>query len=587
MKVYKRIFSYLAPYWHLEVLAYLAMLGISGVLLYRPKLIQEVVDQGIGLGNTAILSRSVLLIVIFTALQGALRFVETYLTEWISQRISYTMRNQLYERLTSLSFRYHDTSQAGQLLSRTTSDVDRIRRFTGRAILQLVQALVLLGSTIVILVSMQPVLAGLSLLVMPIILVYMSKYTGRIHPLWHARQDQVGVLTSRLEQNLHGMRVVRGFAQEEAEIARFAKDNDKVFDISMTIVRINALAMPLVVLMAYASAVVIIWLGGRYVIGGQLTLGGLIAFNTYVMQLVGPIRRLANLANMLGESRASADRVFEVLDAKSEVEDAPDAVPLGEIRGEVTFDHVSFQYQDGFQALRDVTFTVEAGSVVALLGPTGSGKSTITNLIPRFYDVTEGAIRIDGIDIRKVTLNSLRRQIGIVLQETILFATTIRENITFGRPDATQEEIEQAAKAAAAHEFIMAFPDGYDTYVGERGSTLSGGQRQRIAIARALLLNPRILILDDATSSVDTETEQEIQAALARLMEGRTSFIIAQRVSTVRNADLILVMDQGRLVARGKHEELIRESGIYNEIYHRQLRQEVGEVAPELLGRSL
>jgi len=587
MKVYKRIFSYLAPYWHLEVLAYLAMLGISGVLLYRPKLIQEVVDQGIGLGNTAILSRSVLLIVIFTALQGALRFVETYLTEWISQRISYTMRNQLYERLTSLSFRYHDTSQAGQLLSRTTSDVDRIRRFTGRAILQLVQALVLLGSTIVILVSMQPVLAGLSLLVMPIILVYMMKYTERIHPLWHARQDQVGVLTSRLEQNLHGMRVVRGFAQEEAEIARFAKDNDKVFDISMTIVRINALAMPLVVLMAYASAVVIIWLGGRYVIGGQLTLGGLIAFNTYVMQLVGPIRRLANLANMLGESRASADRVFEVLDAKSEVEDAPDAVPLGEIRGEVTFDHVSFQYQDGFQALRDVTFTVEAGSVVALLGPTGSGKSTITNLIPRFYDVTEGAIRIDGIDIRKVTLNSLRRQIGIVLQETILFATTIRENITFGRPDATQEEIEQAAKAAAAHEFIMAFPDGYDTYVGERGSTLSGGQRQRIAIARALLLNPRILILDDATSSVDTETEQEIQAALARLMEGRTSFIIAQRVSTVRNADLILVMDQGRLVARGKHEELIRESGIYNEIYHRQLRQEVGEVAPELLGRSL
>jgi len=587
MKVYKRIFSYLAPYWHLEVLAYLAMLGISGVLLYRPKMIQEVVDQGIGLGNTAILSRSVLLILIFTALQGALRFVETYLTEWISQRISYTMRNQLYERLTSLSFRYHDTSQAGQLLSRTTSDVDRIRRFTGRAILQLVQALVLLGSTIVILVSMQPVLAGLSLLVMPIILVYMSKYTGRIHPLWHARQDQVGVLTSRLEQNLHGMRVVRGFAQEEAEIARFAKDNDKVFDISMTIVRINALAMPLVVLMAYASAVVIIWLGGRYVIGGQLTLGGLIAFNTYVMQLVGPIRRLANLANMLGESRASADRVFEVLDAKSEVEDAPDAVPLGEIRGEVTFDHVSFEYQDGFQALRDVTFTVEAGSVVALLGPTGSGKSTITNLIPRFYDVTEGAIRIDGIDIRKVTLNSLRRQIGIVLQETILFATTIRENITFGRPDATQEEIEQAAKAAAAHEFIMAFPDGYDTYVGERGSTLSGGQRQRIAIARALLLNPRILILDDATSSVDTETEQEIQAALARLMEGRTSFIIAQRVSTVRNADLILVMDQGRLVARGKHEELIRESGIYNEIYHRQLRQEVGEVAPELLGRSL
>ncbi len=586
MNVYKRILAYLRPYWHVEVLAYLAMLGISGVLLYRPKLIQQVIDQGIGQGELNVLSRSVLLIVVLTAFQGLFRFAETYLTEWVSQRIAFTMRNELYERLTSLSFRFHDSSQAGQLLSRTTSDVDRLRRFTGRAILQLVQALVLLVSTVVILVRMQPLLAVLSLLVMPFILVFMGRYTERIHPLWHARQDQVGVLTSRLEQNLHGMRVVRGFAQEDAEIDRFARDNDKVFNIAMKVVRINAYSLPLVVLLAYASAVIIIWLGGRFVISGQLTLGELIAFNTYVMQLVGPIRRLAQIANMLGESRASADRVFEVLDAKSEVEDLPDAMPLPDIRGQVTFDHVSFHYQDGFRALNDVDFTVQAGSVVALLGPTGSGKSTITNLIPRFYDVTSGAIRVDSIDIRTVTLNSLRKRIGMVLQETILFATTIRENIAFGRPDAPQDEIERAAKAAAAHEFIMSFPDGYDTYVGERGANLSGGQRQRVAIARALLMNPRILILDDATSSVDTETEQQIQGALVHLMEGRTSFVIAQRVSTVRNADLILVIDQGCLVARGRHEELIRESGIYNEIYHRQLRQEVGEIAPELLGGS-
>ncbi len=586
MNVYKRVLAYLRPYWFIEVLAYAAMLGINGVILYRPQLIERVVDIGIGEGNLNVLARSALLLVGLTALQGILRFAETYLTEWISQRISYTMRNEMYERLVTLSFRYHDTSQAGQLLSRVTSDVDRLRRFTGRAILQLVQAIVLLVSTVVILVRMHALLAGLSLLVMPVIMVYMKRYVDQVHPLWHMRQDQVGVLTSRLEQNLRGMSVVRGFAQEEAEMGRFGAENDRVFDISMQAVRRSAFSMPLVVLMAYASAVVIIWLGGRLVISGQLTLGALIAFNSYVMQLVGPIRRLSFLANMLAESRASADRVFEVLDAKSEVEDAPDAVTLEHIQGQVTFDHVSFRYQDGFQALTDVDFAVEAGQVVALLGPTGSGKSTVTNLIPRFYDVTEGSIRIDGVDIRHVTTNSLRKQIGMVLQETMLFATTIRENIAFGRPDATQEEIEEAAKAAAAHDFIMRFPDGYSTFVGERGATLSGGQRQRVAIARALLMNPRILILDDATSSVDTDTEQHIQAALAHLMEGRTSFVIAQRVSTVRNADLILVIDEGRLVARGRHEDLIRQSGIYNDIYHRQLRQEAGEFSPALLGRT-
>lgn len=586
MNVYKRVLAYLRPYWFIEVLAYAAMLGINGVILYRPQLIERVVDVGIGEGNLNVLARSALLLVGLTALQGILRFAETYFTEWISQRISYTMRNEMYERLVTLSFRYHDTSQAGQLLSRVTSDVDRLRRFTGRAILQLVQAIVLLVSTVVILVRMHALLAGLSLLVMPVIMVYMKRYVDQVHPLWHMRQDQVGVLTSRLEQNLRGMSVVRGFAQEEAEMGRFGAENDRVFDLSMQAVRRSAFSMPLVVLMAYASAVVIIWLGGRLVISGQLTLGALIAFNSYVMQLVGPIRRLSFLANMLAESRASADRVFEVLDAKSEVEDAPDAVTLEHIQGQVTFDHVSFRYQDGFQALTDVDFAVEAGQVVALLGPTGSGKSTVTNLIPRFYDVTEGSIRIDGVDIRHVTTNSLRKQIGMVLQETMLFATTIRENIAFGRPDATQEEIEEAAKAAAAHDFIMRFPDGYNTFVGERGATLSGGQRQRVAIARALLMNPRILILDDATSSVDTDTEQHIQAALAHLMEGRTSFVIAQRVSTVRNADLILVIDEGRLVARGRHEDLIRQSGIYNDIYHRQLRQEAGEFSPALLGRT-
>lgn len=579
-----RVFAYLRPYWLLQVAAYLTMLGINGVRLYRPQLIQRVIDVGIGESSLDVLGISVLLIVGLTVLQGLFRFGEAYTTEWASQSISYKLRNEMYDKLSHLSFSYHDRSQTGQLLSRVTSDVERLRRITGRGVLHTVDALVLLISTMVILFRMQPLLAGASLVVMPIIMIYMKRYVDFVHPLFHRRQDQVGVMTSRLEQNLHGLSVVRGFAQEREEIRRFNDENNRIYDISMTLARKSAFAMPLIVLLAYTSATVIIWLGGRLVIDGALSIGELAAFNVYVAQLIGPIRRLSFLVTMMGESRASADRVFEVLDAKSPVENALDAGRLDDIEGRVTYDHVTFGYDGGAIALDDVSFDVPPGSVVALLGPTGSGKTTVTNLLPRFYDVDQGAILIDGVDIRSVTLESLRKQIGMVLQETMLFATTIKENIAFGRPGATQEEIEAAARAAQAHDFIMSFPDGYETVVGERGTTLSGGQRQRVAIARALLMDPRILILDDATSSVDTETEQQIQRALANLMEGRTSFIIAQRVSTVRNADLILVIDRGRLVAQGRHEDLIRESEIYGRIYRRQLKRETESLTPEWAG---
>jgi len=586
MRVFRRIFTYMRPYLLTEIVAYACMLGINGVRLYQPQLIERVVDVGIEQNQPQVLLQSVLLLIALTGMNGVLRFGVTYLTERVSQGIAYKMRNEMYRKLQSLSFAYHDRSQAGQLLSRTTSDVERIRRLTGRGILGAVDAIVLVVGTTIILFRMNTTLAALSLLVMPVIMYYVMRYVEVIHPMWHKRQDQVGVLTTRLEQNLRGLKVVRGFAQEPAEIARFHKENDKVFDISMFVVRRSAFSMPLIVLMASASAVMILWLGGRLVISGQLTLGELIAFNTYAMRLIGPMRRIGFTATMIGESQASADRVFEVLDAESQVSDAPDATDLGDIEGKVEFDNVSFAYQGTSVVLKNVSFAVQPGSVVALLGPTGSGKTTITNLIPRFYDASEGAIRIDDIDVRSVTLHSLRRQIGIVLQETTLFGTTIRENIAFGRPHASMQEIEQAARAAAAHEFIMDMPDGYDTPVGERGITLSGGQRQRVAIARALLLDPRILILDDATSSVDTDTEQQIQRALANLMEGRTSFIIAQRVSTVRNADQILVIDRGRLVAAGHHEDLIHESGIYSDIYHRQLRTEARPRRPAPVGRT-
>jgi len=582
MKAVLRVFSYMRHYWLAEATAYLCMLGINGIRLLTPQVIRRIVDVGIEMDRPDVLTTSVLVLIGVTVAQGALRFGEGCLTESVSQGIAYVIRNQIYRKLQSLSFSYHDRTQTGQLLSRATSDVERLRRITGRGVLRLVDSIVLLVGTTIVLFSMQPMLALLSLAVMPIIILFMRHYVGKMHPSWHARQDRVAELTSRLEQNLHGTSVVRGFAQEASEESRFRDENDRIYRISMYLTELRSLSMPLVILLASTSTVIVLWLGGRYVINGLLTLGELVAFNSYVLQLVNPIRRLGFMITMLGESRASAERVFEILDAESDVKDLPGAAVMQGISGHVDFDHVSFSYLDGAKVLSDVAFSVEPGRRGALLGPTGSGKSTIINLIPRFYDVTDGMVLVDGQDVRSATIESLRSQIGIVLQETQLFGSTIRENIAFGRPEATQEEIEAAARAAAAHEFIAEMPEGYGTAVGERGITLSGGQRQRIAIARALLLDPRVLILDDATSSVDTETEQQIQLALERLMAGRTSFVIAQRVSTVRNADLILVIDRGKLVAQGQHRDLIRESGIYADIYYRQLSRENGSPQPTL-----
>jgi ATP-binding cassette subfamily B protein len=579
-----RILGYMRPFWLSEVIAYLCMLGINAIRLITPQIIRVIVDVGIAEQQVDVLLRSIGLLVITIVIQGVFRFGEGFLTERVSQGIVYDMRNELYRKLQSLSFRYHDQTQAGQLLSRVTSDVERVRRVTGRLFLRLADSVVLMIGTTVVLFRMQPALAALSMAALPFIVITVERFVSRIHPMWHSRQDEMGELTSRLEQNLEGASVVRGFAQEPAEIERFDNQNDTIYNISMIMARLHSLAMPFMIFLTSISTVTILWMGGRMVIRGTLTLGELVAFNSYLLQLVGPMRRLGFIANMLGESRASAERAFEILDAESEVEEAPDAEELEVVEGAIAFEDISFSYVKEIEVLSDISFHVEPGESVALVGPTGSGKSTIINLIPRFYDVTEGAIKVDGTDIRTVTLESLRSQIGMVLQETMLFGSTIRENIAFGRADATQEQIEEVAKAAAAHDFIQSFPDGYDTAVGERGVTLSGGQRQRVAIARALLLDPRILILDDATSSVDTETEKRIQEALQNLMEGRTSLIIAQRVSTVRNADQILVIDDGKLAAQGTHEDLIQESGVYAEIYYRQLRPEDQTPQPTPIG---
>ncbi|MGB2771615.1 MAG: ABC transporter ATP-binding protein, partial [Anaerolineae bacterium] len=385
-------------------------------------------------------------------------------------------------------------------------------------------------------------------------------------------QQQLAVLTTYLEQNLRGARVVKAFAQEPAEMTRFDVENDRWFDLSARAARMQALNMPFLDLVANLGTVFIIWYGGSLVVGGRLTLGELVAFSTYMGLLIQPVRRLGMILPALVTAAAGGERIFEILDARSEVTDTPGAPALPPIRGHVRFEHVSFSYFGRHQVLNDVSFEARPGQVIALLGPTGSGKSSIINLIPRFYDPTHGRITVDGHDIRAVQLNSLRDQIGIVLQETTLFAATMRANIAFGRPDASEQEIMAAAQAAQAHDFIMEMPQGYDTTVGERGVTLSGGQKQRVAIARALLKDPHILIFDDATASVDSDTERLIQVALARLMTGRTSFVIAQRLSTIRMADQILVLDGGRITARGTHDELLRTSELYVAIYQRQFR---------------
>jgi ABC-type multidrug transport system fused ATPase/permease subunit len=567
-----RAFGYLKPYWPRTAGAYFLLLVLTGFSLVIPQFIRWIVDQGIRGGDLDLLTWSVALLLGLTAIKGVLTFVQGRWTEVASQSVAYDLRNLIHAKLAYLSFAYHDQTETGQLLSLAIRDVDRIRFLAGRAVLRLAEGVTLLLGTVAVLLWMNPQLALLATAMMPV-LAWRAFAYGRIYrPVSRAIQDQLGVLTARIEQNLRGARVVKAFAQEDAEIKRFDKQNDHWFALTAQGARLEAVNVPLLDLIANVSTVVIIWYGGTLVINGSLTWGELVAFTTYIAQLVTPVRRLGTIIPTLMQAVASGERVFEILDADIDVKDAPNAQPLPPVQGHVRFEHVSFGYREGHNVLEDIDFEAKAGQIVALLGSTGSGKSSVTSLIPRFYDPTEGCITIDGHDIRDVTIHSLRSQIGIVLQESILFIASIRENIGYGRPDAGEDEIVAAAKAAQAHDFIMDMPNGYDTRVGEGGSTLSGGQKQRMAIARALLVDPRILILDDATASVDTHTEGLIQQALERLMHGRTSFIIAQRLSTVRKADLILVLEDGRIAAAGTHTELLRSSDLYAEIYRRQLR---------------
>jgi ATP-binding cassette subfamily B protein len=519
-----------------------------------------------------LLITSAVAILIFAVVRGVFAFLQTFTAERNSQSVAFDMRNELFAKIQGLSFSYHDRNQTGQLMIRATDDVEKVRLFIGQGLLIAVGAIILLSGTLIILFSTNVRLTLIALPILPIALVLFMFFGSKLGPLFLEIQKRLDKVNTVLQENLSGIKVVKAFTREKSEEKKFDGAADDLMSQNIYVARFFSILFPFVILIASLGQAMVLYFGGRQIIGGTLTLGEWQEFSIYLIFLFLPAAQLGMIITQMSQASASSTRIFDILDVENEVTDKPEAITLPQVEGRVKFDKVTFRYFNSSEAvLKDVNIEVEPGQMVALLGATGSGKSTIINLLPRFYDPTEGSITIDGHDLRDVKLDSLRSQIGIVLQETTLFAGTIRENIAFGRTDASFDEIEAACKAAAAHEEITTFPEGYDTPVGERGTTLSGGQKQRIAIARALLLNPRILILDDSTSSVDLVTEAEIQKALVELMEGRTSFVIAQRISTVMNADQILVLDKGQIVASGNHEELLETNEIYAEIYSSQL----------------
>jgi ATP-binding cassette subfamily B protein len=570
----RRGVGYLGPYKREVIAALVSLLLVSGASLLAPLLIAYAVDTGITGSDSRAILLAVAGLVGVALVRGAFNFLQGYLAERASQGVAYDMRNSLFSRMERLSFGYHDRAETGQLVTRLTSDVEQVRAFIGSGVVQLASSVVMFFGTTALLLWIDWRLALITMTTIAPIVLLLYRFVRTISPLFRRVQERLGRLNTVLQEDLAGLRVVRSFSREDRESARYREVNNELLDRNLQTVRAQSNNFPLVFFFANLGTLAVILFGGFRVIGGELSVGVLIAFNSYLAFLLQPILTIGFLSANLSRAGASLRRVFEILDTPVEVDDAPDAVVLPPVRCRVEFSEVSFRYPGTERDILDgVSFRAEPGQTVAVLGATGSGKSTLLNLLPRFYDVTGGSVALDGHDVRGVTLESLRSQIGVVFQEPRLFSGTVAENLAYGKPGATEEEIREAASSAQADGFIRELSAGYETVIGERGVGLSGGQRQRIAIARALLVDPRLLILDDSTSAVDAATERAILDSLDRLMRDthRTVFVIAQRVSTVRDADRILLLDDGRVAASGTHEELLRESPLYNEILGSQL----------------
>lgn len=570
MAILIRILKYLAPYkWQL-VLVYIALFAGMGFQLMIPQLLARAIDHGILDRDLSYLTRMVILIVVFAIAQAVLMYIRSYGTSSLAEKVGNDLRNELYDALQAQPFRFYDRAQSGQLMSRATDDINNIRGMMMFALRAIVQTIGMVAFIAIIVLREDWLLGLVALSTVPFLLVWSFRFGITIRPMFLKVQQQFGVMTSALQENVAGGRVVRAFAQEKAESDRFEEELDELFSRNMVAARKFSFSFPLNMAANALSVAGVIWVGAWMVLNGRISLGTLVAFERYTSMLQEPVRWLGFVVNRIARAIASGERIFEILDTNPAIQNAPNAAPL-DMQGHIRFDHVNFRYRKrGAEALEDVSFDAYPDQITALVGPTGSGKSTVTSLIPRFYDVASGTVLIDGVDVREIELNSLRRQVGIVMQDSFLFSMTIRENIAYGNPDATFDQVVAAAKAAQAHEFILNTEEGYDTVIGERGVTLSGGQKQRLSIARALLIDPRILILDDATASVDSETEHEIQVAMRTLMAGRTSLVIAQRLSTVKDADQILVFENGQITQRGNHESLLAEDGFYSELWDLQ-----------------
>jgi ABC-type multidrug transport system fused ATPase/permease subunit len=582
MKLFARLLAFVRGYWYLLVFAFICM--IIGTLLgiAIPNLLGSGIDAALGSSSNTFLffnigsSESFIwwvagIIIIASALRGAAGYVQRYMNEVVAQKTTYMMRNALYERIQRLSFSFHDRSQTGQLMSRATVDIEVIRMFFAMGILGMAQAIIMVFTVAVLLIVMDWRLALMTLVFMPPVAWLAINFGRSIRPIWLKIQNIMGIMGTTLEEGLAGISVVKAFSHEKENNRQFAKQATELYDEEIHAAKLMGINAPTMALLFTVPTAVILWYGGHQVVDGVISIGQVTQFILYIGMLVMPIRRLGMLVNLYSRTVSAGQRILEILDTKSEVVEKPHAIEMGRVKGRVTFDHVDFRYTTMDAALKDVSFDVKPGQLVALLGRSGSGKSTIAHLLGRFYDVSGGRILVDGVDIRDVTLASLRKNVVAAQQDVFLFSETIRENIAYGAVDASMDKIIEVAKAANLHDFITSLPEGYDTWVGERGDTLSGGEKQRLSIARTLLVNPSILILDDSTASVDAATERLIRQALDKLIKGRTTFIITHRLPIIQNADQILMLQDGVLVERGTHKELMAKNGLYKEIYESQL----------------
>ena len=559
--------------------AYLSTIGAIAAYIFLPKLFGDAIDSvaepilaGDSEIHTATLYTCILAILGLSVIRGAMSYFQTYLGETLSQYVSYDLRNSFYDHIQHQSFAFHDKHHTGNLMSRAITDVENIRMFINMGLVRAPYFIALFIIVAGTLISMNWKLGLLSASFMPIVAIYTSSIRLRMRALWLLVQEKMAELSIILQENFSGQRVVKAFASENHEADKFEIKNSEVADLFVEAEKLRASSMSFMLFTFMVAMALILWYGGRQVMNGNMTPGELAAFVFYLQILALPVRMAGWVVNAYARAASAGVRLFEILDAPSPVQEIENATTLKNLKGHIEFDNVSFAYDDGKPVLRNINLEANPGEIIALVGPPGSGKSTIANLLPRFYDVSTGSIKVDGVDLKEFTLHSLRENIGMVQQDVFLFTTSLKENIKYGREDATDEQVKRASSIAQLSDFIETLDEGYDTYVGERGSTLSGGQRQRMSIARAVLLDPPILILDDSTSSVDADTEDQIKAAMDNSMEGRTTFIIANRLSTVHRADKIVVLKDGRIIEEGTHQELLEEGGLYNEIYELQLR---------------